>query len=64
MWRAFPMKQCGRLSNKRTSYPWLNQSWVIPPEANAEFVCQMQDLLDIDPRAYDPQHPVVGFTES
>ncbi|MBC6453132.1 MAG: IS630 family transposase [Hormoscilla sp. SP5CHS1] len=27
--------------------PWLNKSWVIPPEANAEFVCQMEDVLDV-----------------
>ena len=27
--------------------PWLNESWVIPPKANAEFVCAMEDILDI-----------------
>jgi len=42
----------------------VNQSWVIPPEANAEFVCQMEDVLDVYTCAYDPHHPVVCFDES
>jgi hypothetical protein len=37
---------------------------VIPPEANAEFVCCMEDVLDIYKRPYDPKHPVVCFDET
>ena len=42
----------------------MNQSWVIPPEEDAEFVCHMEDVLDVYTRAYDPQNPVVCFDES
>ena len=44
--------------------PWLKECWVIPPEANAEFICQMEDVLDIYQRSYDPKYPVVCFDES
>jgi hypothetical protein len=37
---------------------------VIPPEANAEFVYHMEDVIDIYTRPYDPLHPVVCFDES
>ena len=26
--------------------PWLQQCWCIPPSANADFVCAMEDVLD------------------
>ncbi len=29
------------------------QYWVIPPEANAEFVANMEDVLDVYSREYD-----------
>lgn len=37
---------------------------MIPPESNAEFVCHMEDVLDVYTRPYDPQYPVVCFDES
>ncbi len=37
---------------------------MIPPEANAEFVCHMEDVIDIYTRPYDLLHPVVCFDES
>jgi hypothetical protein len=37
---------------------------VIPPEANAEFVCQMEDILELYKLPYDPDYPVVCFDES
>jgi len=27
--------------------PWLKKQWCIPPEANAEFVCAMEDVLEV-----------------
>lgn len=33
--------------------------WVIPPEADAEFVACMEEVLDTYERAYDPDHPVI-----
>jgi len=38
--------------------------WVIPPEQNADFVCQMEQVLDVYKRPYDPAFPVVCLDES
>ena len=37
---------------------------MIPPQANAEFVCCMEDVLDVYTRPYDPDYPWVCFDES
>lgn len=37
--------------------------WVMP-QASAEFVCQMEQVLDVYQRPYDEQHPVVCLDES
>ena len=37
--------------------PWRHKPWVIPPHANAEFVCAMADVLEVDTRPDDPQRP-------
>jgi len=37
---------------------------VIPPKANAEFVCAMEDVLEVYTRPYDPQRPVVCLDEA
>ena len=44
--------------------PWKRQQWVIPPEHNGEFVAQMEQVLDVYKRPYDPGHPVVCMDES
>lgn len=36
---------------------------MIPPKENAEFVCQMEDVLDLYHEPYDPEKPVVCFDE-
>jgi len=41
----------------------LSERWCIPPKANAEFVCGMEDVLDVYKRPYDPKHPQVCFDE-
>jgi hypothetical protein len=38
--------------------------WCIPPEANAEFVCAMENVLEVYQRACDPDHPVVCTDET
>lgn len=43
--------------------PWRVKSWVIP-QASAEFVCQMEEVLDVYQRAYDPLRPVVCLDEA
>lgn len=37
---------------------------MIAPEANAEFVAAMEDVLEVYHRPYDPNYPVVCFDES
>lgn len=39
------------------------QYWVIPPQANAEFVANMEDVLDVYARPYDSQIPVLSMDE-
>jgi hypothetical protein len=44
--------------------PWQRQEWCIPPEANAEFVCALDDVLEVYKRPYDLTHPLVGMDKS
>ena len=37
--------------------------WCIPPEAGAEFVCALENVLAVYTRSQDPQRPVVCFDE-
>jgi hypothetical protein len=37
---------------------------VIPPQANAAFVCAMEDVLDVYTRPYDPRRPQVCLDET
>ena len=39
------------------------QYWVIPPEADAEFVAAMEAVLDTYENPYDPAHPVLCMDE-
>jgi hypothetical protein len=39
------------------------QYWVIPPEADAEFVANMEEVLETYARPYDPAHPVLCMDE-
>lgn len=43
--------------------PWLKEQWCIPPEANADFVCAMEDTLEVYQRPHDPRFPQVCFDE-
>ena len=37
--------------------------WCIPPEQDAAFVCQMEQVLEVYQRPYDPRRPVVCMDE-
>jgi len=43
--------------------PWLNKRFCIPPEANEEFVYNMEDVLDVYHRPYDPRFPQLCMDE-
>ncbi|HEX2999860.1 MAG TPA: IS630 family transposase [Armatimonadota bacterium] len=49
---------------KNELQPWLKAQWCIPPEANAEFVCAMEAVLEVSQRPYDDAHPLLGMDES
>ena len=38
--------------------------WVIPPEADAEFVANMEEVLEVYERPYDAAHPVLCMEAS
>ena len=42
----------------------MTKEWCIPPKANAAFVAQMEDVLDVYVRPLDPKRPQVCFDES
>jgi hypothetical protein len=42
----------------------LREQWCIPPEADADFVCAMEDVLDVYHRPYDAKRPVVALDEA
>jgi len=44
--------------------PWLKEIWCIPPEANAEFVAAMEDVLEVYQRPPDPRRPLVCMDEA
>ncbi len=50
-------------AQKNEIKPWLRTQWVIPPQANAEFVCAMEDVLEVYTRPHDPARPVVCLDE-
>ena len=52
------------MPEKNEVKPWLREQWCIPPEADAAFVCAMEDVLDVYHRPYDPKRPVVALDEA
>jgi hypothetical protein len=44
--------------------PWKVKGWVIPPEKNSDFVANMERVLDVYKKPYDPAFPVVCMDES
>ena len=48
---------------KNALKPWQKKEWCIPPEQDAAFVCQMENVLDIYKTLYNPQYPQVCMDE-
>ena len=44
--------------------PWRVKQWCFAPTADPAFVSQMEDVLDVYQRPYDPTHPVVCLDET
>ena len=45
------------MTNRKIKY------WVIPPESNAEFVANMEEILETYEKPYDPTCPVLCMDE-
>ena len=44
--------------------PWLKTQWCLPPQGSAEFVAQMETVLDVYERPYAPRRPQVCLDET
>jgi hypothetical protein len=51
------------VAKKNDLKPWTKEYWCLPPEANAEFVCAMENVLEAYHRALDPEQPLVCLDE-
>ncbi len=50
--------------SKNALKPWLKEEYCIPPQANASFVCNMEDVLEVYTQPYDPNRPQVCMDET
>jgi hypothetical protein len=50
---------CPHHPQKNALYLWQRKQWVIPPQANADLVCTMENVREVYTRPYDPQRPQV-----
>ncbi|HEX4591228.1 MAG TPA: IS630 family transposase [Gemmataceae bacterium] len=53
-----------RVLKKNEIKPWLKEQWCLPPEHDAEFVCAMEDVLDVYHRPFDEKRPLIALDES
>src|SRR5258707_1338376 len=51
-------------AKKNILKPHRKQQWVIPPDASAAFVANMEDVLEVYQRPHDPQRPLVCLDET
>jgi len=58
------MRLFGLLSKKKEIKPWLKEEYCIPLKANAAFVCNMEDVLEVYTRPNDPERPLVCMDET
>ena len=52
------------LAEKNELKPWLKECWCIPPKANAEFVCAMEDVLEVYHRQFEDNEVLVCLDET
>ena len=60
----YQCRVCADYAQKNERKPWQQKPWVIPPRANAELICAMEDVLEVYTRPYDPQCPQVCVDET
>lgn len=55
---------CSSDLKKNELKPWLKTCWVIPPKENADFVCAMEDILEVYQRTYHKDEVLVCMDET
>jgi hypothetical protein len=53
-----------RTLKKNELKPWLKEQWVLPKQANADFVYAMEDVLEVYSRPYDPKRLMIALDEA
>ena len=53
-----------RTTLKKRKLNLAKEEYCIPPTANASFVCNMEDVLDVYTQPYDPKRPQVCMDET
>ena len=53
-----------KVLNQNEIKPWQKKEWCIQPEKNAEFVCSMENVLEIYKKPYDETQTKVCMDES
>ena len=53
-----------RKTLKNELKPWRQDMWCLPGTPSAEFVCAMEDVLDVYTRPYDTHRPTVCLDET
>lgn len=51
-------------SEKNELKPWLKQEWRIAPDQDADFVCAMENVLDVYARPWNADEPVIAMDET
>ena len=51
-------------AEKNELKPWLKECWCIPPQGSAEFVCAMEDVLEVYHRPYGDNEVLVCLDET
>ena len=53
-----------RTLKKNELKPWLKECWCLPPQGSAEFVCAMEDVLEVYHREYQDNEVLVCLDET
>ena len=59
-----PPRDGAQDAEKNELKPWLKECWCIPPQGNAEFVCAMEDVLEVYQRQFGDNEVLVCLDET
>ena len=52
------------MSRKKPAQAWLKECWCLPPQGSEEFVCAMEDVLEVYHRPFDQDEVLVCLDET